>query len=176
MPPGRFPPSSFPIRELSPGGVYPKHQSQPGLFLFLWTMALPGKAPHLAAHPPTTTAPAQQPSCCPFPALTRPQQPPSFPGSAGDVSSSLAGSQSFVYCSQSKPRAASSRPVYFLKTLSSWLTDIASCFHLLGLDQGRPASGQSSPPRSGPLVLQKHRGPGNPLLLTPLRVTYQADL
>lgn len=72
--------------------------------------------------------------------------------------------------------AASSRPVYFLKTLSSWLTDIASCFHLLGLDRGRPASGQSSPPRSGPLVLQKHRGPGNPLLLTPLRVTYQADL
>lgn len=73
-------------------------------------------------------------------------------------------------------RAASCRPVYFLKTLSSWLTDIASCFHLLGLDQGCPASGQSSPPRSGPLVLQKHRGPGNPLLLTPLRVTYQADL
>ena len=69
-------------------------------------------------------------------------------------------------------RAPSSRPVYFLKTLSSWLTDIASGFHLLGPDQGCPASGQSSPPRAGPRVLQKHRGPGHPLLLAPLRVTY----
>lgn len=104
MLPGRFPPSSFPIRELSPGGVYPKHQSQPGLFLFLWTMALPGKGGRRRDDPrPPATAPAQQPSCCPFPALTRPQQPPGSPGSPGDGSSSLAGNQSFVYCSQSKP-------------------------------------------------------------------------
>lgn len=52
-------------------------------------------------------------------------------------SSLLAGGQGFVYCSQSR-HSPSSRLGHFLKTLSSWLTVLASCFRLRCLAQPRP--------------------------------------
>lgn len=52
-------------------------------------------------------------------------------------SSPLARGQGFVYCSQSR-HSPSSRLGHFLKTLSSWLTVLASCFRLRCLAQLRP--------------------------------------
>lgn len=51
--------------------------------------------------------------------------------------SSLASGQAFVDCSGSR-RSPSSRLGHFLKTLSSWLTVLASCFRLRCLAQPRP--------------------------------------
>lgn len=98
----------LPFGALCPDGVYPKHQTQPGLFV--WALAVPaeegGEGLPISPPPPGPAAL--------LPPMGNPHGSPAATGLSrihGDVSSSLAGSQGFV-CRRSRSRPVLLPPVW----------------------------------------------------------------
>lgn len=84
-----------------------------------------------------TPTPGPQPSHHPLSVPRRGPAASSFTGSEGEG----------LLPALTPDPSPSSRPVYFFKTLSPRPVDLASCFHLLGLDRGHLAGGQGGPYR-----------------------------